>query len=351
MGDKINVLILIKIDYECFYLNLICFTFASTVPVTLPIDQRTRTGHFIFWHMEFDKKPLTIDGQINLLIDRGMDIPNKDKTRQLLSNISYYRLSAYWYTFLDHPKTAHKFFPNTTFDSVLNTYIFDRKLRLLIFDEIERIEISLRTKLIYEYCLEAGNNWYEQKNLYRGKDAYFYKLQEILISEMNKTSEVFIRHYRKKYTSPANPPAWMALELASFGQLSMLFKNLKPNPARKQVAAHFGVDEVVLESWLESLSYVRNACAHHMRLWNRKLPKTPIVPKNPMFQWLKTNPASKDENKVYLSLCIIAYLLSRVSPGNSFSKKVKQLLSEFPDIPLHYMGFTNNWQNEALWSY
>ena len=136
------------------------------------------------------------------------------------------------------------FVAETTFDGVLNTYIFDRKLRLLIFDEIERIEISLRTKLIYEYSLEFGNNWYETKSLFRGKDSYFYKLQELLMSEMNKTSEVFIRYYRNKYTFPANPSAWMALELTSFGQLSMLFKNLKSNQARKRVAAHYGLDDL-----------------------------------------------------------------------------------------------------------
>ncbi|MBW3470034.1 Abi family protein [Arthrospiribacter ruber] len=299
--------------------------------------------------MEFDKKPLAVEQQIQLLQERGMTIPELKKASLFLTNISYYRLSAYWYTFLQNPKSEHVFIPGTTFDKVLNTYVFDRKLRLLIFDEIERIEISLRTKLIYEYCLEFGNNWYENKSLFKGKDTYYYKLQELLISEMNKTSEVFIRHYRRKYSSPPNPPAWMALELASFGQLSMLFKNLKPNSVRKRVAAHFGVDEIVLESWLESLSYVRNACAHHMRLWNRKLPKTPIVPKNPQYIWLEKNPNSKDENKIYLTLCIIGYLLARVSPGNSFSKKISNLLSDFPEIPNHYMGFTPNWKKEYLW--
>ncbi|WP_339753237.1 Abi family protein [Algoriphagus aquimarinus] len=299
--------------------------------------------------MDFDKKPLPFLDQIQLLRDRGMDIPEIDKARLFLSNISYYRLSAYWYTFLKNPKTEHLFVAKSTFDRVLNTYIFDRKLRLLIFDEIERIEISLRTKLIYEYSLEFGNNWYETKSLFKGKDSYYYKLQELLISEMNKTSEVFIRHYRNKYTFPANPPAWMALELASFGQLSMLFKNLKSNPARKRVAAHFGLDEVVLESWLESLSYVRNACAHHMRLWNRKLPRTPIVPKKPVYDWIEVNPEQKNQNKLYLTLCIIGYLLERVSPNNSYSMKIKKLLNDFPEIPLHYMGFPDNWDREDVW--
>jgi abortive infection bacteriophage resistance protein len=299
--------------------------------------------------MEFKKKPLPVSEQIQLLITRGMEIPNLEKAKSFLSNISYYRLSAYWYTFLKNPKTEHLFLAGTTFDCVLNTYIFDRKLRILIFDEIERIEISLRTKLIYEYSLEFGNNWYENKSLFKGKDSYYYKLQELLLSEMNKTSEVFIRHYRSKYSFPANPPSWMTLELASFGQLSMLFKNLKSNPARRRIAMHFGLDEVVLESWLESLSYVRNACAHHMRLWNRKLPRTPIVPRKALFDWININPMPNDQNKVYLTLCIIGYLLKRVSPQNSYCKKIKGLILDFPEIPLYYMGFPTNWEKEQVW--
>ncbi|HET7819757.1 MAG TPA: Abi family protein, partial [Bacteroidia bacterium] len=216
--------------------------------------------------MIFDKKPLTVEEQITRLKERGMLISNEANAKMYLSNISYYRLSAYWYTFLEDPKTDHLFIAGTTFEVVLNTYIFDRKLRLMIFDEIERIEIALRTTIIYNFCLQYGNNWYENKSLYRGQDSYFYKFNTILQEEMNKTREVFINHYRHKYTEPANPPAWMALELASFGQLSMLYKNLKNCDARKKVAQHFGLDEHVLESWLEALAYLRNACAHHMRV-------------------------------------------------------------------------------------
>lgn len=299
--------------------------------------------------MQFEKKPLTIEQQIKLLKDRGLIFNDVNKAYRYLSNVSYYRLSAYWYTFLKHPKSEHLFVPDTTFEKVIDTYVFDRKLRMIIFDEIERIEIALRTTLIYHYCLVYGNNWYEDKSLFKGKDAYFYKLQEILLAEMDKTSEVFIKHYRKKYTKPANPPAWMALELLSFGQLSTLFKNLKSCAERKKIAEHFKLDDIVLESWLEALSYVRNACAHHMRLWNRKLPKSPTIPKKPRAIWLNENPPLNQQNKIYLILSVINYLLEIISPGNSFKNKIHTLIKTYPEIPLHYMGFTSDWEQEKLW--
>lgn len=277
-----------------------------------------------------------------------MVIGDEAKTKMYLTNISYYRLSAYWYTFLEDPKIDHVFKEGTTFEQALDTYVFDRRLRDYIFDEIERIEIALRTTIIHNYSLCYGNNFYEDKSLYKGH-AYYHEFQTLLQKEMNKTSEVFIHHYRRKYTTPANPPAWMTLELASFGQLSMLYKNLKNCEPHKKVASHFGLDEQVLISWLETLSYVRNSCAHHMRLWNRKLPRTPIIPTRPQLEWLKELPPIDRRNRIYLPLSTIAYLLSSISPGNSFAKKIRDLLEKYPTLPKHYMGFTPNWDKESLW--
>ena len=115
--------------------------------------------------VEFAKDPLTLDEQIDLLRERGMVISDAAKARTYLTNISYYRLSAYWYIFLELPQSAHKFKEGTDFHRVVDTYVFDRKLRILLFDEIERIEISIKTRLIQEFCETKGKNWYEDAAL------------------------------------------------------------------------------------------------------------------------------------------------------------------------------------------
>lgn len=298
--------------------------------------------------MVFPKKALTIPEQLQRLEERGLTISDKEKAAHYLCNISYYRLSAYWFTFLTTPKSDHRFGPNSTFDQVLDTYVFDRKLRILIFDEIERIEIALRTQLIYHYCHQFGNNWYENKTLFRNP-SYYHKFQTLMLEEMNRTSEVFITHYRNKYTDPANPPAWMVLELASFGQLSLLYKNLRSNKAHKSVAKHFGVHENVLESWLECLAYVRNTCAHHMRFWNRKMPKSPILPSIVQGDWITEEPEKSRQNRVYTAFCVIRYLLGRIIPETSFTENLLNLLNDHPAIPVYYMGFTKDWKDEPLW--
>jgi len=298
---------------------------------------------------DFTKIPLTIEKQLALLQSRGLIVNDEEKAKIYLSNISYYRLSAYWYTFLVKPQNEHKFAPNSHFNDVINTYIFDRKLRFLLFEELERIEIAIRTQLVYHFCLNHGNNWYEDKSLFK-KSNYYYKFNELIQSEIARTNEVFIRHYKSTYNNPENPPAWMILELASFGQISMLFKNLRNNnPSKLAVSEHFGLTDVVLESWLESLSYIRNSCAHHMRLWNRKLPKRPLVPQKTKFEWINSIPEQHEQNKMYLTLCSVQYLLKSFIPNSNFGSKLKELINTYPNIPLHYMGFTKNWHSETLW--
>ncbi|RZL20385.1 MAG: Abi family protein, partial [Pedobacter sp.] len=270
--------------------------------------------------MKFQKVALTISQQVAQLESRGMFFEDKAKASHYLTNISYYRLSAYWYTFLENPKSNHLFNQGTSFQQVIDTYVFDRKLRLLIFDEIERLEISLRTNLIYHFCHEFGSNWYEDKNLFR-KYEFYQKFNKLMDEEKLRTSEVFIRHYKSKYHDPINPPAWMVLELASFGQLSTLYKNLGSCDAKKKVAEHFKLDDIVLSSWLETLSYVRNTCAHHSRLWNRKIPKPPILPTNAGDEWLTEIPDETKKNRLYLVLSLIAYLLKTIVPDSRFCLK------------------------------
>jgi len=245
-------------------------------------------------------------------------------------------------------KNDHNFKNSTTFKQAIDTYVFDRKLRLLIFDELERIEIALRTQIIYHFCHEHGSNWYEDKHLYRQPD-YCFKFIVLMITEMDRTSEVFIRHYKSKYSNPVNPPAWMLLELASLGQLSTLYKNLRNGMAKKNIADHFNIHENVLISWLETLSYVRNTCAHHSRLWNRKLPKPPVLPLITKNTWLANLPLPDKRNRIYVVLSLMQYLLSSIVPETKFKNKLISIMEEYPTIPIDYMGFTDNWKEESLW--
>ena len=275
-----------------------------------------------------------------------MQFESEWKAEHQLSNVSYYRLSAYFLPFQIYGDPGHTYKKNTSFEKIFSLYLFDRELRLIAIDAIERIEISLRCKIIYEFSTRYGNNWYEDEAMYSNKNI-FNGLMYALDKELNRTKETFILHYKHKYTDPPNPPAWMALEVLSFGQLSNMYKNLKNNDAKKAVADYFGIGYKILESWMEHLGYIRNICAHHSRLWNRTLTIKPIAPKVIKEKWIQTGNIRND--KVYISFAIMAYFINKITPGAYFVGKLRSLFHRFYEIDIKAAGFYEGWESDPFW--
>jgi abortive infection bacteriophage resistance protein len=141
----------------------------------------------------------------------------------------------------------------------------------------------------------------------------------------------------------------MALEILSFGQLSLLFKNVNLTTSKKEIASYFGVHYKLLESWFEALSYVRNVCAHHSRLWNKKVPKPPIYPNRINHKWLEIEPSEDKKNRLYIILAIIDLLLFNIEKNYEFRKELFSLIDQNLEIPLHYIGFPVGWQSDSFW--
>jgi abortive infection bacteriophage resistance protein len=298
--------------------------------------------------MQFNKNATTIDEQIAILKARGLLISDENKAKSYLSNISYYRLSAYMLPFQRYNDPNHSFMPNVTFENILNLYVFDRQLRLLIFDEIERIEIAFRCQVIYQYSLLNGSNWYEEQKHFYNSVQFKYFLEHFNI-ELKQSKEVFIQHYKAKYSNPVNPPAWMSLEILSFGQLSKMFKNLRTSTQKKEVGNHFYIHHQVLDSWMESLTYIRNLCAHHSRIWNRTITVKPTIPNYTKQIWLDKN-LTYSPDKISAVLATLNYLIKTINPKSSFSSKLKKLISEFNEVNYRSMGLPEGWESDKFWN-
>ena len=203
------------------------------------LDQRTRGGLRVLMEptynkITYTKKPLSLNEQVERLKERGLIFDDEEKSKNYLYNISYYRLRAYTYPFQKNENDSeHDFIRNDIhFNDIIDLYCFDRRLRTLIFNAIEKIEVAVRTKIIYTYAVSTGDShWYYDKNLY-------WKDIESLISEIDsdirRSNEDFIKHYKMKYNEPSNPPSWMALEVVSFGTLSKLYQSLKLDDKKKR---------------------------------------------------------------------------------------------------------------------
>lgn len=299
----------------------------------------------------YTKPSLSYQDQINLLSGRGLHFKNIKKAEYLLKRISYYRLSAYWYPFFIEDSTNgitkswHYFRYNSKFDTAFKLYAFDRELRQLIASELEKIEVALRTQLIYVLSHAYGAFWYTDPLLFQNSVKHTNTIST-LTREFSKSNEQFIKSYKAKYSNPL-PPSWMMLEITSFGSLSTIYSNLRNIPEKTEIANFFNTTSKKLASWLHSLTYVRNICAHHSRLWNIDIrvtsPKSNSLPQT----WL--NDRSFNIDKVYYYLSLILYLLQTVNKKNNFSFKLNSLFAKYPNVDPAALGFTPNWKKEELW--
>ena len=301
----------------------------------------------------FSKKPLTIAAQIAQLQKRGLDIPNTDLATKYLSNISYYRLGEYWYV-MQSDKEEHIFKTNSKFKDVIALYNFDAELRLLLFEVIEKIEISLRTKLIYHLSHEINPWWFQNFDLFNDSMALVKTLSN-LEEELTRSKDKTIKsHFKNHKDDKRFPPSWKSLEQTSFGALSKLYGNLKHTVKSKDIIAQeFGaVNHIYLPSWLQSIAQIRNFCAHHSRLWNRNVPGTVKLLSRPPNPWIVDEvnvPKQHEFSKLYVHLCLMKYLLNTIQPNNTFTTKLNSLFKNYPNVDPNALGMKPNWQNEPLW--
>ncbi|WP_437921513.1 Abi family protein [Sphingobacterium sp. LRF_L2] len=298
----------------------------------------------------YNKEAFTIQQQIDRLKDRGLSISDSDDVSHYLSHISYYRLAGYWWP-MQQDKINHIFKSGSKFNDVVALYNFDRELRLLLFDVIEKIEISLRTKLIYHLSHEFDPWWFQNFTIFQSAPDLVKTLSAIE-GEIERSKDVFIKEHKKKHKDDGRfPPAWKSLEQTSFGALSKLYGNLKNTVAAKDIIAQeFGtVNHTYLPSWLQTIAQIRNYCAHHSRLWNRNLPGSPKLLSNPPHAWVKDIPRSNEFQFLYVHLCCMKYLLNVIQPENHFAEQLSNLLAKYPNVDPKALGLKENWQDESLW--
>lgn len=297
--------------------------------------------------MNYNKQPVSITNQILKLKKRGLIISDEAKAGSYLSNISFYRLRAYTFPFQDNQDPDHPFVKKITFEEIISLYVFDRRFRLFVLDAIEKIEISMRTQVIYQWAINHGSHWHLNGNLFRNS-VQFAKDYTRLHQEVDRSIETFIDHYKAKYTNPPEPPCWMSLEVSSFGLLSLLFRNLKKGSEKEAVTAYYGLKDIsILENWMHAFSNIRNICAHHSRLWNRRLTAHIKLPTFPLNSFVENKNLLR--YKMYASLCCMKYVLDIISPGHTFSPRLKELMKTCPLAQEKEMGFPEKWETETFW--
>lgn len=304
--------------------------------------------------MHFDKPPLSLDEQVALWQSRGLQVDDVPRAVRYLDNIGYYRLSAYCLPFEVPPdageRRQHRFVPGTTFEQVLQLYIFDRKLRLLVIEAIERLEVAVRTRWAHAMSLRHGAHAHMDHACFKDPWQHTKDLAH-LARELQSSKETFIAHYRETYTAPFLPPIWAVVETMSLGALSHWVQNTRDNTAKRSIAEGLGLPTVeVMEGVLHVLTPIRNACAHHSRLWNRRLPmKLPHI-KRQARNLVPPDSPHHQANHLYNPLALLAVMLNTMNPGTTWAARLVSLLdTELPPDRLSAMGFPQDWRTRPVW--
>lgn len=295
------------------------------------------------------KQALTIAQKIALLKQRGMLFKDESAAPHFLENISYYRLAGYWWD-MQSDKSNHAFESNTYFEDVVDRYNFDRHLRLILFDAIERIEIALRTSMIYHLSHGHGANWYDDGSLFTDPAKHRTHLSHIL-QEFSYSQEIFAKDHRRRFGT-TNPESWKIMEVVSLGNLSKFYKNLRHQlPEKSQIAKHMGLNiHSELSSWLEAIVYIRNIIAHHSRLWSRSMVKIPVENiNNPQGIWLAHPLTPYQKKRAFFIMSCLLYLCNKITPNHQIKIKILDLIKSNPTIPVHKLGFTNQWDQQPIW--
>lgn len=308
--------------------------------------------------MQYTKPPFSISEQIIRLQERNLIISDTERAKNYLTHIGYYRLSAYFIPFeqtSNNGQRSHKFKPDTQFQNIIDIYIFDRKLRLFIMEAIERIEVTIRTNWASELALISGDSHaYMNTSLFNNP----HKHKEILTrvsKELNKSKEVYISHYKKKYTSPPLPPIWAMVESLSFGSLSHWVKLTKETTVKSKIMRRLGLPTVeIMEKVLHILTYVRNLCAHHSRVWNRRLTlQLPSIKRFKDNMEIKATPSEHNDlqstREIYNYLVVLAHLMQHIQPNTTWIKRLIAHIQTLDEKHHIKMGFSTDWQTKPIW--
>ncbi|WP_246376981.1 Abi family protein [Gluconacetobacter aggeris] len=314
----------------------------------------------------YTKPHLSFTDQVDLLISRGLEVTNRAKAIHHLQRIGYGRLAPYWAPFQQrctdpsHPSRtilADQFRSGAEFRHAVELYLFDKQLRLLFLDAIERIEVALRVDLAHALgkrdpwahltpnFLDAGR----ANAAFQGSTRHQNWLDKANQS-IRRSKEDWVRQFFATYNSPL--PIWMAVETWDFGTLSWLLE-MAHLQDRFDIASRYGLLPDTLVSWIRCLAFVRNICAHHSRLWNTPIINQPNVPQPQEAATVVHIGADVvRRTRVYGAAAVASYLLKEISAGTSWGHRLKVHWINFPPMPLANAkqgGFLGQWGDLDIW--
>lgn len=280
-------------------------------------------------------RKLRYEEQLDILRSRNLIIDDVEDALGFLKKVNYYRFSAYGLT-LKQKDNRDLFQKGITFHRIKMIYTFDQKLRSLLMNYLEYIEIEFRSRIAYYHSHKYGSLGYKESANFLSESKHEIFLKQLQQQIDRSRSQLFVMHHKRKYKGEF--PFWVAIEVISFGELSKVFRNLLKND-KKEIVKSYKISSYYIESWLHTLSYIRNVCAHYGRLYGKRLVIAPMLP---------GSERSFNNKTVFAAIYILSRLL-HIEELTNFITSLNALLEQYETyITYGDLGFPEKWESLLL---
>ena len=279
--------------------------------------------------------------QLDSLEELGLLIDDRAKALEIIQHLNIYRLKPYW-TPLIVDQASPKVRIGTKFSSVVSLYEFDRLLRIMVLECIERVEVSIRSTFIDAISTTFGSHGHYDLAHARNAEVFadiIGRHDRELQRSRNGLLQIPIRN-----NLHIAPPVWESCEMMSFGTLTKWIKCVLKWSLVNDIASIYDLQGSVLVSWLHHLNVTRNVAAHHGRLWNRSMT---ILPKMRVHNAIRYS-FETSTRKIYNTLVILQYLRNIIEPDHRWKTDLVNLIDRY-DIDTALMGFPKDWQDREVW--
>ncbi len=280
---------------------------------------------------------LDIEDQVENLKTLGLIVNDENYAKKILCDISYFRLIKAFSLGLKERNSNYN--DGITFEKIVQLYLFNSNLRQLLFPQIEIIEINLRCRLANYFSNKYGVLGYKQEENFVNSEYHQSFLEDINTEVDRNLKAPFVKNFKENYKD-GEIPLYALVELFSFGTLSKFFKNMK-NKDKKAISNTFNVGYTYFESWIESIAFVRNICAHYGRLYNTKLTKTPIL-----YKQYSSNGIGN--NRAFSVLLCMKHLIKNDTKWKIFIDTMDALIEKYEGVDVKTMGFPMDWKKLLL---
>lgn len=289
----------------------------------------------------FAKTAFTPQALLAKLKTQGLIVDDDNIALKYIAYVGHFRLKGYWYQLQDG--ATKNFLPSTTFEHICQRYECDREIRAIIMESVERLEVAVRTVICNLLSLKYSPHWYLKTEIFapKGRNGIGQMLSKIEGEVERASSRLYIKAYYDSYEDPYLPPSWAMSECVTLGTWSKIFAMLRDPTDRKVVSSKFGITQVeVFESWLHTLTVLRNMAAHHDRFIDVKIGVSPTN--------LKLKDIKFTDNKtVYASLTVIHVLLSSIGFNSTFKARLASMEERYGAAHFQRMGFPEHWKTDV----